>query len=70
MTYIPEESKVIYQFKDGKQEKVFHALEWFAAMCCQPQHMGVMPSLSHPVVEEGFVHYVASRPNTLKVIRF
>jgi len=28
MTYIPEESKVIYQSKDGKQEKVFDALEW------------------------------------------
>ena len=28
MTYIPEESKVIYQSKDGKEEKVFDALEW------------------------------------------
>jgi len=28
MTYIPEESKVIYQSKDGKDEKVFDALEW------------------------------------------
>lgn len=27
MTYIPEESKVIYQSKDGKEEKVFDALE-------------------------------------------
>ena len=33
MTYIPEESKVIYQSKDGKQEKVFDALEWLSAMC-------------------------------------
>ncbi len=33
MTYIAEESKVIYQSKDGKQEKVFDALEWLAAMC-------------------------------------
>ena len=28
MTYIPEETKVIYQSKDGKDEKVFDALEW------------------------------------------
>ena len=28
MTYIPEEPKVIYQSKDGKEEKVFDALEW------------------------------------------
>lgn len=33
MTYISEEAKVIYQSKDGKQEKVFNALEWLAAMC-------------------------------------
>ena len=41
MTYIPEESKVIYQSKacprprsgNGKEEKVFDALEWLAAMC-------------------------------------
>jgi hypothetical protein len=33
MTYIPEESKVSYQSKDGKEEKVFDALEWLAAMC-------------------------------------
>ena len=31
MTYIPEESKVIYQSKDGKEEKVFDTLEWLAA---------------------------------------
>ena len=33
MTYIPEESEVIYRSKDGKEEKVFDALEWLAAMC-------------------------------------
>jgi hypothetical protein len=27
MTYLSEESKVTYCFKDGKQEKVFGALE-------------------------------------------
>jgi len=32
MTYLPEESKVIYESKDGKEEKVFDALEWLAAM--------------------------------------
>jgi len=50
--YIPEEAKVIYKSKDGKEEKVFDALEWLAAMCCQLQHIGVRESLSHPVVEE------------------
>jgi hypothetical protein len=28
MTYIPDESKVLYQSKDGKEEKTFDALEW------------------------------------------
>ncbi len=28
MTYVPEKSKVIYQSKDGKEEKIFDALEW------------------------------------------
>ena len=32
MTYIPEESKVIYRSKDDKNEKDFDALEWIAAM--------------------------------------
>jgi hypothetical protein len=32
MTYLPEESKVIYESKDGKKEKAFDALEWLAAM--------------------------------------
>ncbi len=32
MTYIREESKVVYQSKGGKSEKVFDALEWLAAM--------------------------------------
>ncbi len=32
MTYIPEESKVIHQSKDGKDEKIFDALEWLVAM--------------------------------------
>jgi hypothetical protein len=28
MTYVRDESKVIYQSKDGKEEKTFDALEW------------------------------------------
>ena len=40
MTYIPEESKVLYQSKDGKKEKVFDALEWLAAMCSHVPNKG------------------------------
>jgi hypothetical protein len=40
MTYIPEESKVSYQSKDGKEEKVFDALEWLAAMCSHVPNKG------------------------------
>lgn len=32
MTYIPEDCKVVYQSKDSKEEKIFDALEWLAAM--------------------------------------
>ena len=32
MTYIPDESKVFYRSKDGKEGKTFDALEWLAAM--------------------------------------
>jgi hypothetical protein len=32
MTYLPEESKVLYESKDGREKKVFEALEWLAAM--------------------------------------
>ena len=40
MTYIPEESMVVYQSKDGKEEKVFEALEWLAAMCSHVPNKG------------------------------
>ena len=40
MTYLPEESKVVYQSKDGKEEKVFDALEWLAAMCSHVPNKG------------------------------
>ena len=40
MTYIQEESKVLYQSKDGKKAKTFDALEWLAAMCSHVQNKG------------------------------
>jgi hypothetical protein len=40
MTYIQDESKVLYQSKDGKEEKTFEALEWLAAMCSHVPHKG------------------------------
>jgi len=40
MTYIPDESKVIYRSKDGKNEKAFEALEWLAAMCSHVPNKG------------------------------
>jgi hypothetical protein len=33
MTYLPDESQVLYRSKDAKNEKTFDALEWVAAMC-------------------------------------
>ncbi len=40
MTYVPEESKVINESKDGKEEKVFDALEWLAAMSSHVPNKG------------------------------
>jgi len=40
MSYIPEESEFIYRSKDGKEEKVFDALEWLAAMCSHVPNKG------------------------------
>jgi hypothetical protein len=40
MRYIPEETKVIYQSKDGKEQKIFDALEWLAAMCSHVPNKG------------------------------
>ena len=37
MTYVPEDSKVVYQSKDGKEEKIFDALEWLAATPVGPK---------------------------------
>jgi len=33
LRYLPEESRIIYCSKDNRQEKVFDALDWLAAMC-------------------------------------
>ncbi len=40
MTYVPQESKVIYQSKDGKEERPFDPLEWLAAMCSHVPNKG------------------------------
>jgi len=42
MTYLPEKSKVLYQSKDGKEEKAFDALEWLAAACSLLPNKGVL----------------------------
>ena len=40
MTYIPDESKVVYRSKDRRSEKIFDALEWLAAMCSHVPNKG------------------------------
>jgi hypothetical protein len=40
MTYLPDESKVLYRSKDGNNEKTFDALEWLAAMCSHVPNKG------------------------------
>jgi len=40
MTYISEESKVVYKSKDGKDERAFDSLEWLAAMCSHVPNKG------------------------------
>ncbi|UCG65983.1 MAG: hypothetical protein JSW12_02725 [Deltaproteobacteria bacterium] len=40
MTHIQEESKVLYQSKDGKKEKIFVALEWLTGMCSHVPNKG------------------------------
>ena len=39
MTYIPEESKVVYKSKNGKEGKDLEALGWLVTICRQPQHI-------------------------------
>ena len=40
MTYIPEESKVVYKSKDAKEERTFHGFEWLAAMASHVPNKG------------------------------
>jgi hypothetical protein len=40
MTYIQEESKVVYRSKDDKKDKTFDALEWLAAMTSHVPNKG------------------------------
>ncbi|MEW6667000.1 MAG: transposase [Thermodesulfobacteriota bacterium] len=40
MTYLPDESQVLYRSKDGKDSKIFDALEWLAAMCSHVPNKG------------------------------
>ena len=40
MIYFPEDSKVVYRSKDSKEEKIFDALEWLAAMCSHVPNKG------------------------------
>lgn len=40
MTHIPEDSKVLYRSKDGKNEKTFDAIEWIAAKCSHVPNNG------------------------------
>ena len=40
MTYISEESKVVYKSKDGRDKRAFDSLEWLAAMCSHVPNKG------------------------------
>jgi hypothetical protein len=40
MTYLPEESKIVYRSKDHRQEKTFEALDWLAAMTSHIPNQG------------------------------
>jgi hypothetical protein len=40
MSYVRDESKVIYRSKDGKEEKTFDTLEWLAGMCSHVPNKG------------------------------
>jgi len=43
MTYFPDDSKVVYRSKDGKEEIIFDALEWLAAMCSHVPNKAEQP---------------------------
>jgi hypothetical protein len=40
MTYLPEESRIIYRSKDNRQEKTFDALDWLATMATHIPNQG------------------------------
>jgi hypothetical protein len=40
MTYLPQESQIIYRSKDNRQEKTFEALDWLASMTCHLHAQG------------------------------
>jgi hypothetical protein len=40
MTYLPDESKIIYRSKDNRQEKTFEALDWLAAITSHLPNQG------------------------------
>jgi len=40
MTYLRDESKVVYQSKNGKETKDFAVLEWLAAVCSYVPNRG------------------------------
>ena len=40
MTYLEQEATVVYKAKDGKDAKVFPAMEWLAAMCSHIPNKG------------------------------
>ncbi|MEE9556073.1 MAG: transposase, partial [Candidatus Adiutricales bacterium] len=39
MSYVPEESEVIYQSKDGKKERAFDTLEWLVPLLAGCSHI-------------------------------
>ena len=55
MTYIPDESKVVYKSKDAKEEKTFDALEWLAAMCSH------VPNKGNPARRDYYGYYSPER---------
>jgi hypothetical protein len=44
MTYLPEESRILYRSKDHQREKVFDALEWLEAMASHISFKTTLPS--------------------------
>ena len=57
MQYLDQEGTVVYISKDGKETKVFPALEWLAAMCSHIPNKG-----------EQMVRYYASRRSPFMTI--